>query len=185
MSIPYLPFYLGLKPQEELDEKAIILGDKGETTVSTSHPSKYEALDDQRLSYDPQPSSTDFGHETNPTRLGDLALGCSGDKGVNVDFGIFPKKAKHWDWLRCFMTRATLRKLIGADWRERGFCRAHGVSEHPLLSTLLCTGILGRRCSNSTLLDNLGKEYTDYVRGKVVDVPFVNSMRGLITTPHL
>ena len=32
-------------------------------------------------------------------------------------------------------------------------------------------GILGRRCSSSTLLENLGKGFTDYVRGKVVDVP--------------
>jgi hypothetical protein len=170
MPMPYLAFYPGLKAQDELDEKAILLGDEDETVFSSGHPSRYEPLDDRRQSYDPEPSSTDFGHETKPMRLGDLALGRSGDKGANVNFGIFPKNAKHWIWLRSFMTRAKLQELIGDDWRDEYFIER---MEFPNIHAVhfVVYGILGRGCSSSTLLDNLGKGFTDYIRDKVVEVP--------------
>ena len=73
------------------------------------------------------------------------------------------------------MTGATLQKLIDADGRERGARMGHFVErmEFPNIRAVHFDvyGILGRRCSSSTLLENLGKGFTDYVRGKVVDVP--------------
>jgi hypothetical protein len=144
MLMPYLAFYPGLKLQDELDEKAIILlGEEGETSISASRPSKYEPVDDRRLSYDPEPSSTEFGHQTKPMRLGDLALGRSGDKGANVNFGIFPKNARHWNWLRCFMTRAKLQELIGDGWHDDYFIER---MEFPNIHAVhfVVYGILGR-----------------------------------------
>jgi hypothetical protein len=170
MPMPYLAFYPGLKLQDELKEKAILLGEEGETTFPAGRPSKYEPLDDRRLSYDPEPSSTDFGQQTKPMRLGDIALGRSGDKGANVNFGIFPKPARHWDWLRCFMTRAKLQELIGDDWREDYFIeRMEFPNIHAVHFVVYRNPWAG--CSSSTLLDNLGKGFTDYIRDKIVEVP--------------
>ena len=168
MPQPYLAFYPGLIRQDELDERVTVLG-SGQRSIFAGHPSKYERLDNRRVSYDPD-HIPEFGGETKAMRLGDLALGRSGDKGANMNFGIFPKDQDHWEWLRCFMTRAKLQQLIGDDWREDYFIER---MEFPNIRAVhfVVYGILGRGCSSSTLLDNLGKGFTDYIRDKVVEVP--------------
>jgi len=168
--MPYMAFYPGLKVQDEIDERVVLIGHGQESNgISAGHPSKYENLDDRRVSFDPSPS-TEYTGPTKAMRLGDLTLGRSGDKGANTNFGIFPKDTKHWDWLRCFLTRAKLQELIGEDWREEYFIER---MEFPNIHAVhfVVYGILGRGCSSSTLLDNLGKGFTDYIRDKVVEVP--------------
>ena len=154
MPIPFLAYYPGLVAQDSLDEKVLFVGDD-QAAISAGHPSKYETLSNRRESYDPE-HQPDYGADTKRMRLGDLALGRSGDKGANVNFGIFPKDPRHWEWLRCFMTRAKLQELIGDDWRAEYFIERMEFPNLPAVHFVVY-GILGRGCSSSTLLDNLGK----------------------------
>ncbi len=86
-------------------------------------PKQTEALR-PREDYEPR-NAVDlatFG-ETVMAPLGDIALGRSGDKGANVNCGLFvPARedptGEKWDWLRSLMTKAQMRKMIGTDWKE-------------------------------------------------------------------
>lgn len=102
-------------------------------------------------------------------RLGDIALARSGDKGANINFGIFVRSAGQWDWFRSFMTRERIRALLGKD--DDGYFIER--VEFPKLWAVhfVIYGILGRGVSSSTKLDCLGKGFADYVRDKVVEVP--------------
>lgn len=53
--------------------------------------------------------------------LGDIALGRSGDKGANVNIGLYVHTAVQWDWLRSFLTRNKMKELMGKDWQDSFF----------------------------------------------------------------
>jgi len=63
-----------------------------------------------------------FG-ETVMAPLGDIALGRSGDKGANVNCGIFvpaqdDPNGEKWNWLRTIMTKQQMQKMMGSDWKD-------------------------------------------------------------------
>jgi hypothetical protein len=103
-------------------------------------------------------------------RLGDVALGRSGDKGANINLGIFPRTSKIWPWFQGFMSRGLLRELIGDDWRDGYFIER---MEFPGIHSVhfVVYGILGRGSSSTVALDNLGKGFADFIRDKWVEVP--------------
>lgn len=68
------------------------------------------------------------------------------------------------------MSRAKLQELIGDDWRDEYFIERMEFSEMKAVHFVVY-GILGRGVLASTLLDGLGKGFTDYIRDKVIDVP--------------
>ncbi|EER37676.1 conserved hypothetical protein [Histoplasma capsulatum H143] len=139
---PYLAFYPALYQQHSLKETA-------------------------RKNYDTiSPIDLSTLGPTTRMRLSDIALARSGDKGANINFGIFVRSAGQWDWFRSFMTRERMRALLGKD--DDGY-----FIEFPKLWAVhfVIYGILGRGVSSSTKLDCLGKGFADYVRDKVVQVP--------------
>ena len=169
--ISFNAYYPALYPQNSLQESAHVLDSDGSiaTSIDAGHPPRYASVSrqsnfDAEITFHPSSSDTRF------LRLGDLALGRSGDKGANVDFGIFPKNPAIWPWFRAFMSRAKLQELIGEDWREEYFIER---MEFPHIRAVhfVVFGILGRGSSSSVLLDNLGKGFNDYIRDKVVEVP--------------
>ncbi|EEH36004.2 hypothetical protein PAAG_00327 [Paracoccidioides lutzii Pb01] len=175
---PYLAFYPALYPQNSLKEAINILSptpssDGKEITTASSipagNPPKYEPLE-PRKNYDTaSPLDLATLGETTRMRLGDIALARSGDKGANINFGIFVRSASQWDWFRSFMSREKMRELLGEDDKEYFLERI----EFPRLWAVhfVIYGILGRGVSSSTKLDCLGKGFADYVRDKVVEVP--------------
>lgn len=104
-------------------------------------------------------------------RLGDITLARSGDKGANLNFGIFVTEVKYWPWLRSYMSRERLREMLADDddWDESflvervEFPRIHAVH-------FVIYGILGRGVSSSSRLDGFGKGFADYMRDKLVRV---------------
>ncbi|KAJ5380666.1 uncharacterized protein N7496_003094 [Penicillium cataractarum] len=88
------------------------------TRTIVSPPKSTEPLKD-RDNYDaPRATSlASFGVTVNRP-LGDLTLGRSGDKGGNVNIGLYVQTDEQWRWFRSFMTRAKLQELIGADWQD-------------------------------------------------------------------
>src|ERR1700712_5518450 len=94
----FLAYYPALYPQDELRESVVLLDSKygGSTVIQAGHPPKYEPLE-RRESYDGPKLQTlsSFG-PTKTVRLGDIALARSGDKGSNLNCGIFVRNPQHW-----------------------------------------------------------------------------------------
>lgn len=76
----------------------------------------------------------------------------------------------HWDWLRSFLTLDRMRVLMGDDWRA-GYALER--VEFPGIRAVhfVVYGILGRGVTSSPVLDNLGKGFADYIRGRHVEIP--------------
>jgi len=169
MPMPYLAYFPGLIEQNVLNEEVHFLGSSPKS-FPAGHPPTYESLAPRR-NYEPTSpvSLTSFG-ETELRPLGDIALARSGDKGGNVNIGIFVHTDKEWDWLRSFLTSAKMQELVGDDWKPEFFIEriefVHLKAVH-----FVIYGILGRGVSSSSRLDALGKAFGEYIRDKWVPVP--------------
>jgi len=178
----YLAFYPALKAQDSINEGIALLASDGTTakTLPAGHPPKYHPLS-PRQNYEtasPTPLSS-FGPTTR-VRLGDVVLARSGDKGANINIGLFVRSPSHYPWLQSFLTRSKMQELMGDDWRSNFYIeRCEFVN---LLAVhFVIYGPLGRGVSSCRLLDALGKGFADYIRDKVVDVPesIVGDMKGI------
>lgn len=168
---PYLAYYPGTYSQESLDETVNILDPTrgADNTVSAGHPPNYEPLESRQNYNTLSPAALNLFGPTRAVRLGDIALGRSGDKGANINLGIFVRSAAHWDWFRTYMCRDRMRELLGED--DQGYFIERVEFPHLWAVHFVIYGILGRGVSSSTKLDSLGKGFADYVRDKVIDVP--------------
>lgn len=102
--------------------------------------------------------------------LGDIALARSGDKGANVNLGLFVHTADEWEWFRAFMTKTQLRKMMGNDWKEWYYIERVELP-HLFAVHFVIYGPLGRGVSSSKLLDSLGKGFGEFIRAVHVQVP--------------
>jgi hypothetical protein len=187
---PFLAYYPALYAQDNLEESVVLLSltakhttdgnanangikvnspQSNKTVIQAGHPPAYEQLE-RRDNYDsPKQTLSSFG-STQQMRLGDVALARSGDKGSNLNCGIFVNTSKQWEWLRTFLSHKCMIKLIAEDWREEYHLERVEFS-NIFAVHFVVYGILGRGVSGSSRLDCLGKGFADYIRDKVVDVP--------------
>lgn len=166
---PYLAYYPALWHQSDLVERVHLVDPVGTThSFSTSKPPKFAEVS-ERQSYDTK-SFTNIDIEHRKIRLGDVALGRSGDKGANLNFGLFVHTPAEWDWLRSYMSRAKVQELIGDEWKSEFSIER---VEFPRIFAVhfVVYGILGRGVSSSKRLDGFGKGFIDYFRDKHVDAP--------------
>lgn len=171
---PFLAYYPSLYSQDDLEESVTIIGSKADgnetKTILSGHPPLYQALE-RRENYDAvnAVSLSSFG-PTTPVRLGDVVLARSGDKGSNLNCGLFVKDPKLWGWFKAFLSRAQFKELLDGDWADEYWLER---VEFPGIYAVhfVIYGILGRGVSGSTRLDSLGKGFADYFRDKVVEVP--------------
>lgn len=164
---PFLAYYPSLYAQDDLEESVTIIGGK---TYQAGHPPKYEELE-KRPSYDTASSTpiSNFG-PTKATRIGDLVLARSGDKGSNLNVGLFVQTTEQWEWFRSFLSLAKFKELMGEDWRDNYWLERVEFGNIFAVHFVIY-GILGRGVSGSTRLDSLGKAFADFFRDKVVDIP--------------
>lgn len=152
------------------EEVHLIAEDGAITSTAAGNPPKYEALA-KRDNYDTShPRSMSSFGPTRSMRLGDIALARSGDKGANLNCGIFVSKDKLWPWLQSFLSRDTMIKLMGDDWKTEYHLERVEFANIRAVHFVIY-GILGRGVSSSSRLDNLGKGFADYIRDKWVEVP--------------
>ncbi|KAJ5170499.1 uncharacterized protein N7500_003282 [Penicillium coprophilum] len=172
---PFLAYYPAIVKQDDLNEEInFIDGPDSIISFPTGHPPAYEALQ-PRASYNHRLSSEESAllrSSTRSIRLGDIALARSGDKGSNLNFGIFVPDATHWPWLRSYMSVERLREMLADDDDWDGSFLVERV-EFPYIHAVhfVIYGILGRGVSSSSRLDGFGKGFADYVRDKIVEVP--------------
>lgn len=168
----YLAFYPAIYPQNSLDEGVAILSADGSVAekASAGHPSEYRKLDARENYETANPVDLSMFGPTRKARLGDVVLARSGDKGANINLGLFVRRSEHYPWLQSFATRARIAELMGDDWREDFFIERMEF-QNILAVHLVIYGPLGRGVSSCRLLDCLGKGFADYIRDKVIDVP--------------
>nr|UWK20055.1 duf1446 domain containing protein [Trichoderma albolutescens] len=170
---PFLGYYPAIVSQNEIEETVTIIGEDSaqERLRSTIYPPQNTEPLIPRENYETEnPVSLEiFGPAVN-VPLGDLVLARSGDKGGNVNIGLFVQTAKQWEWFRSFMTKDRLRLLMGRDWKDCYFLErvefANIYAVH-----FVVYGSLGRGVTSSSLLDNLGKGFAEFIRAVHVDIP--------------
>ncbi|KAJ9635542.1 hypothetical protein H2201_003200 [Coniosporium apollinis] len=168
----YLAFYPAIYPQNSLDEGVAILSADGSVAekASAGHPSEYRKLNARENYETANPVDLSAFGRTRKARLGDVVLARSGDKGANINIGLFVRRPEHYPWLQSFATRARMVELMGDDWREEFFVERMEF-QNILAVHFVIYGPLGRGVSSCRLLDCLGKGFADYIRDKVIDVP--------------
>jgi hypothetical protein len=185
MPRPFLAYYPAIVSQDLVDEQInFIDGPDNVVSYATGHPPKYEPLA-PRASYDHTPSPDEkslFNGASQPIRLGEIAQGRSGDKGANLNFGLFVPNPQYWPWLRSYMSRERMRTMLAADddWDDSFLIERVEFPEIHAVHFVIY-GILGRGVSSSSRLDGFGKGFADYVRDKIVEVP----AELLSLKPHL
>ena len=167
---PFLAYYPALVSQQEIDESVTLMSPGNDKRISVGPPKKTEPLS-KRDNYETNsPVSLNSFGSTTSRPLGDIALARSGDKGANVNLGLFVQTAEQWEWFRSFMTRDKLKQLMGKDWKDEYFIER---VEFPKIYAVhfVVYGPLGRGVSSSRLLDCLGKGYAEFIRAIHVSVP--------------
>ncbi|KAH8128822.1 hypothetical protein ACSS6W_002218 [Trichoderma asperelloides] len=186
---PFFAYYPAIVSQNDIEETVTILGETS-TEEALRHsippPNKTEplALRENYETANPVPLES-FGPTVNRP-LGDLVLSRSGDKGGNVNIGLFVESPEQWEWFRSFMTKDRLRSLMRKDWRDWYFLER---VEFPNIHAVhfVVYGALGRGVTSTSLLDNLGKGFGEFIRAVHVDIPqkfFVQSV-SLSRLEHL
>lgn len=169
---PFLAFYPAVISQGELEESINVISPSNATVKkSIVGPPKVTEPLQSHDNYDtsnPVPLHT-FG-ETVDAPLGDLVLGRSGDKGANVNCGLYVHTDMEWDWLRTFLTRDKMRQMMGADWKDWYFIERCELPEIKAVHFVIY-GLLGRGVSSSKLLDSLGKGFAEFIRDVHVPIP--------------
>lgn len=158
--------------QSELEESINIISKTQANVHKTilGPPKKTEPIQ-ERVNFETRnPADLSSFGETVIAPLGDVALARSGDKGANVNFGVYVHTQEEWDWLRTFMTKAKMQELMGSTWEpwfhiER--CEMSGIKA----VHFVIYGPLGRGVSSSKILDALGKGFADFIRDRHVPIP--------------
>lgn len=171
--MPFLAYFPALIDQREIEEAVNILDPRSKSTVKrivVGPPTITEPLA-PRANYDPT-NPTDISHfgPTKMAPLGDIALARSGDKGANINIGIFVHTDDEYSWLRAFMTRAKLQELMGEDWRDRYYIERVEMAELRAVHFVVY-GPLVRGVSSTPKLDGLGKGFGEFIRYVHVPIP--------------
>ncbi|KAI9749232.1 MAG: hypothetical protein M4579_006948 [Chaenotheca gracillima] len=176
---PFLAFYPALIEQAKLKEEVHLIDKGGEIrSLEAGVPPAYEAIG-QRQNYDTQ-KPVDLGKygPTESVPLRSIAFARSGDKGSNVNLGVFVRTDEEWAWLRTYLTRERMQLLMGDDWKDWYFVQRE---EMPNIKAVhfVIYGVLSRGVSSTPLLDSLGKGFAEFILSVHVDVPakFLNDNR--------
>lgn len=116
---PFLAFYPAVISQSALEECVNIISKDGNVKTSIVGPPRKTEPIGERADFDTENAVdlASFG-ETVMTPLGDIALGRSGDKGANVNFGVYVHTDEEFQWLRSFMSKKRMQQLMGETWQD-------------------------------------------------------------------
>lgn len=124
-------------------------------------------------------ASIDSYGPTTRAPLGYIVHARAGDKGSNNNVGLWVRHVDEYDWLRALLSTDTLKRLLGKEYKKGGqidrFELPHLHAIHFLLHDHLDRGV-----SISTTLDIFGKNTSEFLRCRVVDVPNRFLERGRI-----
>jgi hypothetical protein len=100
--------------------------------------------------------------------LGELIHARAGDKGGNLNLGVWARRLDAWDWIRATLTDRTMAQLL--VFREGVSVERHELGNlHGLLFVL--RGYFGASAAGCAILDNLGKGVGEFLRTQLIEVP--------------
>jgi hypothetical protein len=167
--MPYIAYYPGIIQQNVLNEAVNFLGPSPQS-FPVGHPPRYEPLAPRR-SYPPTtPLSLSTFGPTVTRPLGDIALSRSGDKGANINIGLFVHTDEEYDWLRNFLTAEQMQIMMGEDWKPEFYVERIEFLKLKAVHFVIY-GPLGRGVSSSSRLDSLGKAFGEFIRAVQVPIP--------------
>jgi hypothetical protein len=170
----FLSYYPAVVHQKEAPQQVVFLDNGGnpvkESLTVSGAPPVSEPLE-KRRNFDPTGDGIGSDLEKITVPLGHVALARSGDKGTNVNIGIFPRDEKAWPWLRLFLTRKRMEILMGDDWdaQEMFVERVEFPNIHAVHFVIY--GALRKGVSSSARLDALGKGFAEFISAVHVSVP--------------
>lgn len=167
----FIGFYPATVPQTELDEAVNLITSDGKTSKFVVGPPKKTESLAARETYEPtNPADLQSFGPTENRPLGDIALGRSGDKGANVNIGLFVQTAEQYQWFRSFMTSKKMQELMGKDWQDWYFIER--VEFKDIFAVhFVVYGALQKGVTSSALLDSLGKGFAEFIRAVHIPVP--------------
>jgi hypothetical protein len=171
--LPFLSFFPTVVLQSELEESVnfVARNSSHENQPILAGPPKITEPLAPRESYDPRdPIDLSTFGSTKMVPLGDIALARSGDKGGNVNIGIFVHSDEEWKWLRSFLTIWRFQELMREDWKDWFFIERVEFANIKAVHFVVY-GLLGRGVSGSARLDSLGKGFGEFIRARHVPVP--------------
>ena len=98
----FLGFFPAVISQSELEESINIISKKGDNVHKTivGPPKQSEPIGERENFDSADPVDLAAFGETVVAPLGDVALARSGDKGANVNFGVYVNTDEEYSWLR-------------------------------------------------------------------------------------
>lgn len=177
----YLAYFPCIIPQSYIEERAIILND--DLVLDAGIAPNFKEFG-PRVSYESETPltqvilDTKFGPVIEST-LDTFVQTRSGDKGANVNIGLFVKEEDEYEWLKSYFTKDRLRELVYDDWKDDLFTERVQFDEIKAVHFVIY-GILGRGVSSSSRIDNLGKAFGEFVRAQAAFIPkkFVDRYAG-------
>jgi hypothetical protein len=184
---PFLAYFPGLVPRGLLEPVKVHFLDSNES-ITIPHPSFVTPVSQlpKQQNYEPtNPVDLESFGPTVKIPLGYQVFARSGDKGANVNCGLFPRgqSKEEWDWFRSFMSTKKVIQLLGKDAKaveriERvEFPEVHAV--HFVLVGLLRGGG-GGGVSSTSRADSLGKVYSQKCYANVRELESISGQSGWI-----
>ncbi|EXJ69252.1 uncharacterized protein A1O5_07288 [Cladophialophora psammophila CBS 110553] len=174
---PIFEYYVTLLPQSSVRQIAHLHDGK---SVEISPPAKTKEYSKFQPSNEMTSGIASVSSYGNTTRapLGSIVHARSGDKGSNANVGFWVRHDDEYDWLRALLSTEKIKKLLGKEYKGGKIDRfevpnVRGV--HFLLHNHLDRGV-----SCSKTLDILGKNVSEFLRCRWVDVPDKFLERGRI-----
>ncbi|KAH7124571.1 hypothetical protein EDB81DRAFT_846896 [Dactylonectria macrodidyma] len=169
----YLEYFPALLDRSKVNAKVHWID--SQEVISVSHlkgPTTSPEASQQESYETAWPVNTETFGPTIRIPLGYQVFARSGDKGANINVGLFPQgdSEAEWDWLRSTLTTHKLLQLLGDDARvvsrvERvEFPKLHCV--HFVLFDILKGAVTG-----TSRPDSLGKGLAEFIRARIVDYP--------------
>lgn len=147
-------------------EQRVTLADGSTVTVphTPGRPDAAAAETDPVEVVLPEPPSG----ETRRAQLGEVCAARSGDKGGNVNIGLWTRDVVGYSWLRTWLTEAQFRELVP----EVGDLEVR-IHQLPnlLAVNVVVVGLLGDGVASSTRPDPQAKGLGEYIRSRLVDIP--------------
>lgn len=137
------------------------------TTKDVPHTPAASATTVQRHARTPSAASLASGG-TRRVPLGTICASRSGDKGGNVNVGLWTRDEASFAWLRDWLTEERFRELVpevgDLEVRIHELANLHAVN-------VVVVGLLGEGVASSTRPDPQAKGLGEYVRSRLVDIP--------------
>ncbi|KAF2416022.1 hypothetical protein EJ08DRAFT_739662 [Tothia fuscella] len=155
---PYYEYWVALLPQSDAKHICHILYEG--ISIDIAPPSDTSDFMYEQPTYETDnPIALSAFDPTTRAPLGYIVHSRSGDKGSDCNVGLFVRHSDEWNWLRSLLTVDKIRELMGDN--EEG---------KPMFRFEL-PNLWDRGVGATSTYDFLGKNLSEYLRYKHVDIP--------------